>query len=413
MPNKKEEKTNAIKLKNDLTIVTKKKEGASITLLITFKVGSINEKDGEKGISHLIEHLLFEGTKKRKNAKIITSEIENLGGEFNAATSNETTSFYIKILNKHYKIALDILADIVMNSTFDKFEKEKKIVLEEMKMLMDNPRYYQWIFFEKNMFENTIYSKPVYGNISDLQNVTKKTLLNYYKKHYVPNNAIISIAGNFNDEIISEVEKKFSAWKGKFTNISPNLPKNKKRYSKETKKIQQTYLTIGFITESITHEDSAVLEIIEAILGKPQSGIIVDEVRNKSGLAYDISIMYENFLKFSFFAVNMGIKPSKKELALRIVKDEFEKMKNGAFSEKEIINAKQYIEGKLLLESEDTRHLAERIAFWQLIQGKEYSDEYLEKIKKVTKQDIVRVAKKYFIDNMTISEICPDKEIKE
>jgi predicted Zn-dependent peptidase len=280
-------------------------------------------------------------------------------------------------------------------------------------MLMDNPRYYQWIFFEKNMFENTIYSKPVYGNISDLQNVTKKTLLNYYKKHYVPNNAIISIAGNFNDEIISEVEKKFSAWKGKFTNISPNLPKNKKRYSKETKKIQQTYLTIGFITESITHEDSAVLEIIEAILGKPQSGIIVDEVRNKSGLAYDISIMYENFLKFSFFAVNMGIKPSKKELALRIVKDEFEKMKNGAFSEKEIINAKQYIEGKLLLESEDTRHLAERIAFWQLIQGKEYSDEYLEKIKKVTKQDIVRVAKKYFIDNMTISEICPDKEIKE
>ena len=222
-----------IVLKNGISVLLKKKECQSVTIQVTFKVGSIYESLSQKGYSHLIEHVLFEGTTKRPCARDITSEIENIGGEINAMTSNEQTTYYVKVPVSYDSIGVDVLSDMVINPLFeeDKIEKEKRIVLEEIKMINDQPRYFQWLFFEKVLCENTPFEIPVYGFESVVSKATRKKLVAYYKKFYVPNNCVISIVGNYSENILSIIKKFFESWNTK--KISKNsvaLPKNKKRF---------------------------------------------------------------------------------------------------------------------------------------------------------------------------------------
>ena len=143
------------KLKNGLTLIYEKKPLMSTAIEVLVKVGSNYENKNVFGISHFLEHMLFEGTKKRKGSRIISNEIETLGGEMNAYTTTDRTAFFIRILNKHFDKALDVLSDIIQNSTFDnKFvEKERKVILKEIDMVNDQPRFLQWILFQKNLFK--------------------------------------------------------------------------------------------------------------------------------------------------------------------------------------------------------------------------------------------------------------------
>ena len=142
-------------LHGGITLITEKRESNSIAIAVGVRVGSNNEPKNMHGVSHFLEHMLFEGTKKRPNATIISNEIESRGGEFNAYTSNERTVFYIKMLPKHFDIALDTISDMLLNSTFNpKFiEKEKKVILKEINMVIDEPRFHQWILFGKGTAE--------------------------------------------------------------------------------------------------------------------------------------------------------------------------------------------------------------------------------------------------------------------
>ncbi len=411
-----------ITLKNGLTVLLKHQEGKSINIQITIKVGSVNEIDGERGFSHLIEHLLFEGTSKRPNAQLITSEIENLGGDLNAATSNESTHYYVKILNKHFKKGLDILSDMIMNSIFEEeiVFKEKKIVLEEIKMINDQPRYFQWLLFEKLLFKGTAYEKPVYGTIKDVNSANSCKAKEFFKKHYYPNNAILTIVGNykhFEKELLDEIEINFGKW-DKLLNdtdnnnnlkIIQNIPVNSKKYLEKNKDIQQIYLIQGVITPKITEFDSAVIEVIEAILGKPQSGRINNEIRTKRGLAYDVSVTYDNFLDFGFFAINVGTDLKNIDTVKSIINKEY--LLEELTSE-ELLNAINYIEGKNILEMEDNNRLSELITFWEMSAKRDLTEEYLEKVKNVTLEDIKRVSKILF-SNMTEIQLRPSLKKKD
>ncbi|MFT4326136.1 MAG: M16 family metallopeptidase [Candidatus Woesearchaeota archaeon] len=391
-----------------MKILLKKVPSISTTFQISFNTGSIDEAEGQKGFSHLVEHLLFEGTEKRKNAKIIASEIENLGGEFNAATSNERTYYYIKILGKHYDTALDILSDMVRNSTFEYFEKEKNVVLEEIKMLNDNPRFYQWIVFEKILFEGTAYAIPVYGYEKDLEQASKEDLLAYYKKHYVSDNATLTVVGNFDEEAVSEaITQYFGDWKGSVEHVQQKHPQNQTKVAEEHKDIQQVYITKGIICPKITHPDAPVFEVIDAILGKPQSGLLVDEIRNKRGLAYDVSTSFENFKEFSFFVINAGTDIKQKDAVEKMMLEIVQSLET--IDGVEVQNAISHIEGKELLELEDTHNYAENITFWHMVAGEDLSQMYLENIKKVTKEDVIRVAQTYFKDIVTTRIIPKEK----
>ena len=171
------------RLKNGTTIIFEKNSSKSVALEVMFKVGSNDENEKVSGISHFLEHMLFEGTKKRKNNKAIANEIEKYGGEFNAYTSADRTAYFIKIINKKFDIALDILSDMVANPLFaNKFiKKEKDVIQKEINMVTDDPRQHQWILFQKNLFEKHPAKNPIYGTVKTIKYLNRNIIADYFE----------------------------------------------------------------------------------------------------------------------------------------------------------------------------------------------------------------------------------------
>ena len=393
-------------LNNGLTLVFSKRPSDSVTIEVSVRVGSNNETRRISGVSHFIEHLLFEGTKKRPSSTIISNEIEKLGGELNAYTANERTSFYIKVLNKHFAVALDILSDIIQNPLFDEkaIEKERKVILKEINMINDQPRFYQWVLFNKTLFQKHPAKNPIYGTEEAVKKITRKDLADYYKKYYIPNNMVISVAGNIKN-ISKEVKDRFKGLKKQKLQqikkvVEPSLTNIRKRIEK--KKILNSYVVLGYKAAPRASFDSYVLDLIKALLGRGQSGRIIEEIRNKRGLAYEVNVYHEPSLNYGFFAVYLNTDKKIVNKAIKIILNEL-KLKN--LTDKEINDAKGYLEGQRILGNEDTHEQADMLNFWELVKDASLSKTYVKKIKKITKKEILRVAKKYFTKNYALAII--------
>ena len=384
-------------LKNGLTLLLEKRPGQSVTVQVTVRVGSNYEKRGQYGISHFVEHMLFEGTQKRQNSTIIANEIERFGGDLNAYTTKERTSSYIKVPAKHLDKALDILSDMMQHPLFDKkmLEKERKIILKEINMITDQPRYHQWILFEKTLFQNHPSRNPTYGTREDVSAMKQPELLEYYRRYYAPNNMILAIVGNVAGAK-QQVSRYFSQFKRKRIPLyrSPKEPVAKSiRVKKEKKKILNSYMVMGYKTALRFHRDSYALDVIKALLSRGQSGRIVEEIRNKRGLAYEVDVLHEATNDYGFFAIHLNTDKKNIPLAKKIILDEIRKL--GSASKKELDLAKSHIEGRHILENEDTHHLADWLNFWELSDHAKKALTYMHDIKKVTLSDIKRVWKKY------------------
>jgi predicted Zn-dependent peptidase len=394
-------------LPNGLTVIENKKQSDSVTVQITVKVGSNYEKNGIHGISHFIEHMLFEGTKNRKDAKEISNEIESLGGEINAYTNNVRTCFYVKLPKKHFKIALDIVSDIIKNPLFreNDIKKERKVILKEINIFNDESRHYQWILFANSLFIGHPSKYPAYGTRGDVRRITRKDLLDYFNRYYIANNSILSIVGNVKDS-----RKLISRYFGDFRKGKSIIPKKvmepaqkKPKIAKIKRKIMNSYMVLGYKTVPRSHPDSYALDIILAILGRGQSGKMFDEIRNKRGLAYEVGIHHEPSTDFGFFAVYLSADKSKIPLIKKIIHQELAKLSK--ITDKEIKEAKGFVEGKYLLDNEDTRSLADELAFWELIRKAELAKDYPNRVNRVTKKDIARITRKYFTKNYTMAII--------
>ncbi|MBU0469966.1 MAG: insulinase family protein [Nanoarchaeota archaeon] len=384
-------------LPNGLTIIFEKKESNSVVVEVMIKVGSNHEPEEERGLAHFMEHILFEGTEKRPTNKDISNEIEKVGGDFNAYTTNERTCFHVKVLKKHFHVAVDVLADILQNPLFDEkiLEKEKKVVLKEIDMVNDEPRYYQWILLNKTLFQKHPCRNPTYGDKKIIQNLTRKKAINFFKNKYVPKNMVISIVGDVKDWK-SEVKKNFLLKGGKEAKLPAIVePSQKKNLVKKARrKIINTYLVLGYKTVPRRHKNSYVLDVIDGILGRGQSGNIFTEIRSKRGLAYDVGTESVAEKSFGFFAVHATIDKKNVEVVKELMLKELEKLKT--ISVKDLREAKDYIEGDYLLELEDSQKMADQLLFWELTKDYRLMKEYLKNIKKVTSADIKRVIETYF-----------------
>ena len=395
------------KLKNGITLLFEKNNSNSVSVELMFRVGSNYESKQIRGISHFLEHMLFEGTKKRKTSKDISNEIEKYGAEFNAYTSGEKTAFFIKIINKRLDIALDILSDMVLNSVFSdkKVEKEKQVILKEINMVHDDPRQYQWILFQKNLFEKHPVKNPTAGTVESVKGLTRKDIADYYSKYYVSNNLIVSIAGNV-DKVKKKIEKYFGKMKSKkiipLDKVDEPIQKKPKKYV-EKRKIFNSYMVLGYKTVPRTHKDSYVFDVINGILGRGQSGWIFDEIRNKRGLAYQVGILYEHEQDYGYFSVFSGLDKKNIEKAKKIILQQFRKL--GKISNNEIKEAKTFIEGNHTLNMEDNFNTSDNFAYWETIGDASLSNEYIKNIRKVSVNDIKRVSKKYLNNNYTLIAI--------
>ncbi|HJO01761.1 MAG: pitrilysin family protein [Candidatus Woesearchaeota archaeon] len=392
------------RLKNGTTIIFEKNSSKSVAVEVIFKVGSNDESKEISGISHFLEHMLFEGTKKRKNSRKIASEIEKYGAEFNAYTSNDRTAFFIKIINKRFEKALDILSDMVANPLFNKktIEKEKQVIFKEINLVTDDSRQHQWILFQKTLFEKHPTKNPTYGTIEAIKSLDRKIIDSYYNKHYVPNNMVISIVGNVN-HVKEKIEKYFDNLKPKKLalrkNIKEPLQKRKKKFV-EKRKTVSSYMILGYKSVSRIHKDSYVLDVISAILGKGQSGWIFDEIRNKRGLAYQVGVLNENEGDYGYFAVFAGLDKKNIEKTKGIILQQFRKLNN--VRKNDVEEAKNYIEGNHTISMEDNFQKADNIAFWETIKNASLADNYIKNIKRVEINDVKRAARKYLNKNYTL-----------
>ncbi|MAH33074.1 hypothetical protein CL615_01655 [archaeon] len=392
------------RLKNGITIIFEKNSSKSVALEVMFKVGSNDENEKVSGISHFLEHMLFEGTKKRKNNKAIANEIEKYGGEFNAYTSADRTAYFIKIINKKFDIALDILSDMVANPLFaNKFiKKEKDVIQKEINMVTDDPRQHQWILFQKNLFEKHPAKNPTYGTVKTIKYLNRNIIADYFENHYSPNNMIISVVGNV-DNVKNKINRYFGKLKPRKTilrkKIREPLQAKIKKFV-EKRKIFNSYMVLGYKTIPRMDKESYVLDVITSILGRGQSGWIFDEIRNKRGLAYQVSVHSEHESDYGYFAVVIGLDKKNIEKAKKLILQQFRKL--GKTSNKDLEEAKMYIEGNHTLTLEDNFHAADNLAFWETIKDASLSKNYMGKIKKVNINDIKRVSRRFLNDKYTL-----------
>jgi len=393
-------------MKNGLKIIYLEKTSNSVCIEVNVRVGSNNEDESVAGISHFIEHMLFEGTKRRPDSFQISNEIEKLGGDLNAATSNDRTFFYTRVPNKHFDIALDVISDIITGPLFDaeKIEKEKNIVKDEIKLVNDQPRYFQWILFQKALYRDHPAGRPIYGYTRAIEELDREKITEYYSKYYNPDNMTIVIVGDVGD-VFSKVEKRLSSTKGPKTK-EQEIEVEKLHTEPVTKELKkdtlQAYSILGYITVNRKHKDSYVLDVIRAVAGRGQSGKIFNEIRTKRGLAYDVGVYHSPNSDFGFFAVYVNTNKKNLEKVKEIIIKELIKLKK--ITPEELLEAKTFLEGDFLLQSEDNQKLADMLAFWDQADSAESAMEYVKNIKKVTKEDISRVVDKYF-KNHTVAVI--------
>ncbi len=397
-----------LRLKNNLMVILEKKPTQTITIQATVKTGSDNENKKINGISHFIEHMLFEGTKKRKNSRVISNEIESLGGELNAYTSNERTSFYVRVPKKYADKALDLISDILQNPLFSEktIGKERRVILKEINLHKDEPRFHQWILFTQSLFKKHPAKLPPYGTAESVKGIKRKDLLNYYADYYTSNNTILSIVGNFNKNITQKIKSQFKNFKSK------KLPKikkiiepkqNKITIKKEKRKILSSYMILGYKTVSRTNKDSYTLDVIRSILGRGQSGKIFDEIRNKRGLAYEVGVHHDPSSNYGFFAVYLNTDKKNIKKIIRLILNEFNHLKS--ITENDLKEAKGFLTGQHILENEDTKELADELGYWESIKDAKLLKNYIKEINKVKKTDILKAARKYLTKNYTMAVI--------
>ncbi|MBN2458615.1 insulinase family protein [Candidatus Woesearchaeota archaeon] len=395
-------------LDNGMKVCLEKMPTKSVAVELCVKTGSVNEKKGLSGISHFIEHMLFNGTKKRPDAKLISNEIEKLGGDFNAATSHERTVYYVKVPGKYLHVALDVLSDMLINPLFDEaaLEKEKKIIIDEIKMINDQPRFFQWVLFQQSLFKKHPARNPIYGSVEDVKKTTRDDMMGYYRRFYSAPNISLFVVGDINSKTPGMVRSYFGQMKNAHI-------VSKRRFSepKQTKKLTrrlvrnplQSYMVLGYKTPPRGHIDSYALDIARAVLGKGQSGRIFDSIRTEMGLAYDLGVVHNPSVDFGFFAVYVSTaKENQKKVKAEILR-QLRQLED--ISEKELSEAKQYIEGEFILMSEDTQKRAELMSYWDSNADADDIKTYIKKIRSVTKRQLISTAKRWLDENYTLTVI--------
>ncbi|WP_195265545.1 MULTISPECIES: pitrilysin family protein [unclassified Clostridium] len=299
-------------LDNGLEVITIKKDTKISAINVGIKVGSLYENMNEKGISHFIEHMLFKGTKKRSYEEL-NDELEFLGGEYNAYTDYTSTVFTISCLEEEFKNAIEILGDMVINPAFNKgeLEKERGVILAEMRTSKDDIEDLSFKRTNEVAFNKSPLKYDVAGIEANVRNYNRDDLINFYKKHYIPNNALVTVVSSYDhDEALNEVKKVFKEWeRGEKIEKSILEEKNICKSITTTKSnIEQNTIVYLYTFYNLNRDLELPLRILNHRLGESSNSLLFREVREKRGLAYDIytSIDMTNSVKTLYIYTAVG-----------------------------------------------------------------------------------------------------------
>lgn len=408
------------KLPNNATVIlVPLQDTKSVTTLIMYPVGSRYEQEKLSGVSHFIEHLMFKGTKKRKNTLALTREIDRLGAEYNAFTGKEYTGYYIKTDAKFSKISLDILADMLFNSTFDpkEMEREKGPIIEELRMYRDNPVMNIDNIFEELMFAGCPLGRDIGGTVEHVKSFKRDEVLAYKHKYYQAGNMTIVVAGAITNETKELIETYFSVGKkvkGLSSVYKPaqfGSAKKSDRIVVEKKAVDQAQLMLGFPGFQYGDKRNTALSVMNTILGGSMSSRLFIQIRERRGLAYSVSSGSDNFRDIGYVYIRAGLEPKHINTAIRVIKSEIEKLTTKGVTTRELADAKTHIRGALTLSMEDSSSQANWYAKHALFYDSLYTpEERLREIESVTREQVQAVAKQLFRMNELRVAIIGDVE---
>lgn len=393
------------KLSNGLSVVLLSEESQrTATVLVLVSTGSKYETNKECGIAHFLEHLCFKGTEKRPTAMAISSELDGLGAEYNAFTGHEYTGYYAKVASHHLDSAIDLIGDIYCNPLIssDDVEREKGVICDEINMYEDVPMRKVSDIFMKVLYGDQPVGLPIAGEKKDIKKYTRKDVVNFRKKHYVPNATTVIISGKFDEKkVMSQIKSIFGKIEEskKFGKKKVNDKQESPQIIVQHKESDQTHIIVGVRTFPLKHESYYILTVLSAILGGSMSSRLFHKIRVELGLGYYVRASNDAFTDHGFLAASCGVDNARANEILPAIISEFKKLCDEKVEDDELKRAKDMISGRMLLGLESTDDLAEYYGFQYILRDEFISpDEAIKKINKVTARDIQELAKKIFVE---------------
>jgi predicted Zn-dependent peptidase len=388
-------------LSNGLRIVTERMPHVrSVSVGAWIGSGSRLEKGAERGIAHFMEHMLFKGTATR-SAEDIARVVDSVGGYLDAYTTKELVSYNTKVLDEHLPLAWDVLSDLILNPKFNEedIEKEKQVILEELKMEMDNPEYVVHELFCKVVWKGHGLGQPIIGTKQTIQDFSREDLLAYHRRMYVPANIVVTAAGNLeHDRIVAMVEERFGA-------LAPGKPLGKQKapdlqapFLLKQKRTQQAHLYIGAPSEAVAHPDRFGIYVLNTILGGGMSSRLFQNIRERQGLVYAVMSDLMTYRDNGLMAIYAGCSAESLPRVVASVMEEFRSLKEKLVDDEELSRSKEHMKGSLVLSLESTSSRMSNLARQQLNFGRFYTiEELLEGIEAVTAEQVRELANRSFV----------------
>ncbi|MCL1832978.1 MAG: insulinase family protein [Leptospirales bacterium] len=402
------------KQKNELTVLLEPIEDVvSVSIGLWVNKGSRNEKANQYGYAHFVEHMLFKGTEKY-SAKEIARSIDRVGGQHNAATNREYTCYYINVVSDYIELAIEILSDMYYNSLFnpEEIEKEKNVILEEIKMYEDTPDEFIHDLFMEKMLQGHPLSHSILGTVEEISSVSQSSIIGFYNEHYVNNNVIVAIAGNFDpDKTKSMVSKYFGREKKSVLPIYPIVTGAPARISREhiKKDLEQVHFCIGLEGIKRGDEDRWGLYILSTILGGSMSSRLFQNIREKEGISYSIYSFHSSYIDCGVFGIYCATMPEKFGLTVDLIMKECKKMFYEGITDEEFNDTKTFMKGNLALSLESNEVKMSQLARNEMTYGRYFDfNDIVKIIDNISLDDYLRVCEKIF-KNKTFSLVSVGK----
>ena len=407
-------------LPSGLRIVTEEVSSVrSAAVGIWVNIGSRDEAPATAGASHFLEHLLFKGT-PRRNALEISSAIESVGGEMNAFTSKEYTCFYARVIDTDLPMAVDVISDLITSSivTAEDVDAERKVVLEEIAMRDDDPSDLVHDLYAETYYGDTALGRPILGTIDSINNMSRNTVFNYYKKRYLPQDLVVAVAGNIKHKrVVAMVEEALS--RDNFLDVQgipqirPNTPIKRgkqRRVGIIYRKSEQAHMFYGM--EGVARNDDRrfTMGVLSSALGGGMSSRLFQEIREKRGLAYSVYSYAQQFAGSGQIGFYAGCNPSKATEVINIIQEVLADVASNGMSHEEIERAKGAVRGSLVLSQEDSASRMSRIGKSEIVYGDIMGfDEILKAVARVTPEDVRVIASEFLTKTPTLGVVGPYK----
>lgn len=405
-------------LENGVKIVAEKFDTVqSVSIGFFFKTGVLFEPDEMLGVSHFIEHMMFKGT-SRRSAQEIAREFDRIGGYLNAFTAKDYCCFYARVVKDHLAVAVDVLSDMLIDSQFveDEFERERRVILEEIKMYEDSPDEIIHELLGQNIWKNSRLGNPILGTSETVSSMGRNEVARLFKSQYLTGNLVVCVAGNFDwDDLQRMLEQKLvSMQRGKLEPIE-QIPEANFSSSVFQKDIEQVHLTLGTVGISFADERRFPLTVLNAAFGGGMSSRLFQEIREKRGMAYTVYSYHTSFRNTGLFGIYAGTSMENLQEVLDLFYEELQKVSEEGLTEIELVETREQLKGNMLIALESTTNRMNRLSTGFLYNVEpQLPENTIKPYLAVTLEDVKAVAKEILNERkMAITMIAPSIEAAE